>query len=214
MPVWSSVCSQLRVCASLPFEPGKSLWAAALGSRPRFQPPGRASLARRVPSRCLSCFPKGQLSNRLSVQDPRDKNCRVRSRKRTWKKSLWSDTHEPDGRVNDLLSPLRLFSAVLRVSEVESRAVRAALTHLLSPQMGKDIVWFLKRWAKTYLLVDEKLYDQVRMQKCLGWDSGGRAGRKGGLFLGDFLARVSQSPAPSVRRAPRGWPAAPSPCFE
>lgn len=28
--------------------------------------------------------------------------------------------------------------------------------------MGKDIVWFLKRWARTYLLVDEKLYDQVR----------------------------------------------------
>ncbi|XP_047612220.1 exportin-4 isoform X3 [Phacochoerus africanus] len=58
-------------------------------------------------------------------------------------------------------SVIRLLSAVLRVSEVESRAVRAALTHLLSPQMGKDIVWFLKRWAKTYLLVDEKLYDQI-----------------------------------------------------
>ncbi|XP_059985440.1 exportin-4 isoform X8 [Lagenorhynchus albirostris] len=54
-----------------------------------------------------------------------------------------------------------LLSAVLRVSEVESRAIRADLTHLLSPQMGKDIVWFLKRWAKTYLLVDEKLYDQI-----------------------------------------------------
>ncbi|KAB0391987.1 hypothetical protein E2I00_015971 [Balaenoptera physalus] len=58
-------------------------------------------------------------------------------------------------------SVIRLSSAVLRVSEVESRAIRADLTHLLSPQMGKDIVWFLKRWAKTYLLVDEKLYDQI-----------------------------------------------------
>eukprot|EP00069_Balaena_mysticetus_P015410 bmy_09222T0 len=58
-------------------------------------------------------------------------------------------------------SVIRLLSAVLRVSEVESRAIRADLTHLLSPQMGKDIVWFLKRWAKTYLLVDEKLYDQI-----------------------------------------------------
>ncbi|XP_049678750.1 exportin-4 isoform X3 [Accipiter gentilis] len=58
-------------------------------------------------------------------------------------------------------SVIRLLSAILRVSEVESRAIRANLTHLLSPQMGKDIVWFLKRWAKTYLLVDEKLYDQV-----------------------------------------------------
>lgn len=55
----------------------------------------------------------------------------------------------------------RLLSAVLRTSEVESRATRASLTELLSPQMGKDIMWFLRRWAKTYLLVDEKLYEQV-----------------------------------------------------
>uniref|UniRef100_A0A8C5E9Y7 Exportin-4 n=1 Tax=Gouania willdenowi TaxID=441366 RepID=A0A8C5E9Y7_GOUWI len=56
---------------------------------------------------------------------------------------------------------IRLLSAVLRTSEVESRATRASLTELLSPQMGKDIVWFLRRWAKTYLLVDEKLYEQI-----------------------------------------------------
>ncbi|MGH0136910.1 UNVERIFIED_CONTAM: hypothetical protein FKN15_036752 [Acipenser sinensis] len=59
------------------------------------------------------------------------------------------------GMINGLLS------SVLRTSEVESRATRANLTDLLSPQMGKDIVWFLKRWSKTYLLVDEKLYDQI-----------------------------------------------------
>ncbi|XP_012697798.1 exportin-4 [Clupea harengus] len=58
-------------------------------------------------------------------------------------------------------SVIRLLSAVLRTSEVESRATRASLTELLSPQMGKDIVWFLRRWAKTYLLVDEKLYSQL-----------------------------------------------------
>ncbi|XP_035764903.1 exportin-4 [Neolamprologus brichardi] len=58
-------------------------------------------------------------------------------------------------------SVIRLLSAVLRTSEVESRATRANLTELLSPQMGKDIVWFLRRWAKTYLLVDEKLYGQI-----------------------------------------------------
>ncbi|XP_041128482.1 exportin-4 isoform X2 [Polyodon spathula] len=60
-------------------------------------------------------------------------------------------------------SAIRLLSSVLRTSEVESRATRANLTDLLSPQMGKDIVWFLKRWSKTYLLVDEKLYDQISM---------------------------------------------------
>uniref|UniRef100_A0A667ZKJ6 Exportin-4 n=1 Tax=Myripristis murdjan TaxID=586833 RepID=A0A667ZKJ6_9TELE len=58
-------------------------------------------------------------------------------------------------------SVIRLLSAVLRTSEVESRATRASLTQLLSPQMGKDIVWFLRRWAKTYLLMDEKLYEQI-----------------------------------------------------
>ncbi|AWP13536.1 Exportin-4 [Scophthalmus maximus] len=58
-------------------------------------------------------------------------------------------------------SVIRLLSAVLRTSEVESRATRASLTELLSPQMGKDIMWFLRRWAKTYLLVDEKLYEQI-----------------------------------------------------
>lgn len=58
-------------------------------------------------------------------------------------------------------SVIRLLSAVLRTSEVESRATRASLTGLLSPQMGKDIMWFLRRWAKTYLLVDEKLYEQI-----------------------------------------------------
>ncbi|KAM4608329.1 LOW QUALITY PROTEIN: exportin-4 [Polymixia lowei] len=58
-------------------------------------------------------------------------------------------------------SVIRLLSAVLRTSEVESRATRASLTGLLSPQMGKDIVWFLRRWAKTYLLMDEKLYEQI-----------------------------------------------------
>ncbi|NXW00511.1 XPO4 protein, partial [Fregetta grallaria] len=70
-------------------------------------------------------------------------------------------------------SVIRLLSAILRVSEVESRAIRANLTHLLSPQMGKDIVWFLKRWAKTYLLVDEKLYDQPlhNYYKILGFHS-------------------------------------------
>uniref|UniRef100_A0A3B3ZXQ9 Exportin 4 n=1 Tax=Periophthalmus magnuspinnatus TaxID=409849 RepID=A0A3B3ZXQ9_9GOBI len=54
-----------------------------------------------------------------------------------------------------------LLSAVLRTSEVESRATRASLTEMLSPQMGKDIVWFLRRWTKSYLLLDEKLYKQI-----------------------------------------------------
>lgn len=72
-------------------------------------------------------------------------------------------------------SVIRLLSAVLRTSEVESRATRASLTSLLSPQMGKDIVWFLRRWAKTYLLVEEKLYGQISipLSTAFGVDSEG-----------------------------------------
>uniref|UniRef100_A0AAV2JYF6 Exportin-4 n=2 Tax=Knipowitschia caucasica TaxID=637954 RepID=A0AAV2JYF6_KNICA len=58
---------------------------------------------------------------------------------------------------------VRLLSAVLRTSEVESRATRASLTSLLSPQMGKDIMWFLRRWTKSYLLLEEKLYEQISL---------------------------------------------------
>lgn len=73
--------------------------------------------------------------------------------------ALWG--HSRFIELNCIFSRHRLLSAVLRTSEVESRATRASLTELLSPQMGKDIMWFLRRWAKTYLLVDEKLYEQV-----------------------------------------------------
>ncbi|XP_056292656.1 exportin-4-like isoform X1 [Pseudoliparis swirei] len=58
-------------------------------------------------------------------------------------------------------SVIRLLSAVLRTSEVESRAAAAGLTALLSPQMAKDIVWFLRRWTETYLPMEEKLTEQI-----------------------------------------------------
>ncbi|KAL0622512.1 LOW QUALITY PROTEIN: Exportin-4 [Plecturocebus cupreus] len=56
-------------------------------------------------------------------------------------------------------SVIRLLSAFLRVSEVESQAIRADLTHLPSPQMGKDV---FKMLAKD-LSPDEKLYDQTSL---------------------------------------------------
>uniref|UniRef100_A0A671UI68 Exportin-4 n=1 Tax=Sparus aurata TaxID=8175 RepID=A0A671UI68_SPAAU len=50
-------------------------------------------------------------------------------------------------------SVIRLLSAVLRTSEVESRATRASLTELLSPQMGKDIMWFLRPDISLYTAI-------------------------------------------------------------
>ncbi|MFT7818260.1 exportin-4 isoform X1 [Arapaima gigas] len=96
-------------------------------------------------------------------------------------------------------SVIRLLSAVLRTSEVESRATRASLTELLSPQMGKDIVWFLRRWAKTYLLVDDKLYSQVsctmawtqQLARPLLWSAHVLLGRLQGMPL--ILITICQS---------------------
>lgn len=88
----------------------------------------------------------------------------------------------------------RLLSAILRVSEVESRAIRADLTHLLSPQMGKDIVWFLKRWARTYLLVDEKLYDQVRRTLHLVLSHQNGAGLQGRIHVRESCGDSTLSP--------------------
>uniref|UniRef100_A0A2K5BW38 Exportin-4 n=1 Tax=Aotus nancymaae TaxID=37293 RepID=A0A2K5BW38_AOTNA len=82
-----------------------------------------------------------------------------------------------------LYSVIRLLSAFLRVSKVESQAIRADLTHLLSPQMGKDIVLFLKRWPKTYLLVDEKLYDWIS----LPFSTAFRAGTEGSQWIIGYL---------------------------
>lgn len=65
--------------------------------------------------------------------------------------------------------------------------------------MGKDVVWFLKRWAKTYLLVDENLYDQVRTRGCRTGPAGLCPWRlwERARFLGGFSSRHSSGPSTS-----------------
>jgi len=55
----------------------------------------------------------------------------------------------------------RLIAAVLRLCEVERRASDSGLAHLLSPEMGSTVVWWLRRFALTYLLPNENLYVEL-----------------------------------------------------
>ncbi len=56
---------------------------------------------------------------------------------------------------------VRLCAAVLRLCEVERRAADAGLGAHLSPQVASSSMWFLRRWAITYLLPNESYYSEV-----------------------------------------------------
>ncbi len=40
-----------------------------------------------------------------------------------------------------------------RLAEVEKRAAEAGFSSLLSPEVGRTVMWFLRRWVVTYLSV-------------------------------------------------------------
>ena len=78
---------------------------------------------------------------------------------------------------------VRLVSAVFRVANLEKLALNSGLSELLSPQVGRTIVWCLRHWTKSYLLPDEKDYEQlsVSLMSVLG------AGSEGGKWTLGFL---------------------------
>jgi len=57
----------------------------------------------------------------------------------------------------------RLVASVFRLCEVEKRAVEVKLGHLLSPEVGCTIMWFLRRWSLSYLLPIETYYSEVSL---------------------------------------------------
>ena len=56
---------------------------------------------------------------------------------------------------------LALASLVFRLVEIENKTLMSAMADRLSPLLGENIVWFLARWLKTYLLPDENDYRQL-----------------------------------------------------
>uniref|UniRef100_H2ZC64 Exportin-4 n=1 Tax=Ciona savignyi TaxID=51511 RepID=H2ZC64_CIOSA len=70
---------------------------------------------------------------------------------------------------------VRLSSAVLRVSEIETESLKTGMIGLLSPQLSEDILWFLRIWAATYLLYKEEYYKELSpvLSCAFGRDSDG-----------------------------------------
>ncbi|XP_078617915.1 exportin-4-like [Branchiostoma floridae x Branchiostoma japonicum] len=67
---------------------------------------------------------------------------------------------------------VRLVSKVFKLSELERYAVQAQLDPLLSPELSRDIVWFFQRWARPYLLMQEKHYPQVSLPLACAFGQG------------------------------------------
>ena len=44
---------------------------------------------------------------------------------------------------------------------MERRAIEAGLAHLWSPLVSSSIMWFLRRWALTYLSTQEAIYQEI-----------------------------------------------------
>lgn len=84
----------------------------------------------------------------------------------------------------------RLIAAVLRLCEVERRASDAGLAHLLSPEMGSTIVWWLRRFALTYMLPNENLYIELSpsFSAAFGRDSEGAS-----WIIGFLLNKVESN---------------------
>lgn len=56
---------------------------------------------------------------------------------------------------------VKLVSVIFRLANLETVALNAGLSEILSPQVGRTIVWCLGHWTKSYLLPDENEYGQV-----------------------------------------------------
>jgi hypothetical protein len=49
----------------------------------------------------------------------------------------------------------------MRLGEVETQALQANMTGILSPELGCTLVWFFSHWATSFLLTSEALYGEV-----------------------------------------------------
>ena len=56
---------------------------------------------------------------------------------------------------------IKLISTILHLADVEIKALSLNMAHILSPQVGSTLVWFLQQWSRSYLLPDEREYDQL-----------------------------------------------------
>ncbi|XP_020623322.1 exportin-4-like [Orbicella faveolata] len=82
---------------------------------------------------------------------------------------------------------VRLVSVIFRLANLEKLALASELSELLSPQVGRTIVWCLRHWAKSYLIPDEKEYDQLSVTLVSVFGTGTDGGK---WTLGFLLDKV------------------------
>lgn len=58
---------------------------------------------------------------------------------------------------------VRLIAAVFRLGELQKCALTAKYTSVLSPEVSSTLMWFLHRWALTYLFPVETLYAEISL---------------------------------------------------
>ncbi|XP_018330487.1 exportin-4-like [Agrilus planipennis] len=84
---------------------------------------------------------------------------------------------------------LRIFSDILKLCSLETSAAEAKLGHFMSPEVGCTLMWFLKRWCRSFLLPMEPLYHEISptIVRCLGDDT------EGASFVVNYILSKIQS---------------------
>ncbi|KAK3925728.1 Exportin-4, partial [Frankliniella fusca] len=84
---------------------------------------------------------------------------------------------------------IRLIAALFRLCEVEMKAAGAKLGHLLSPEVGRSLMWCLERWCGCYFLPDETYYTEMSLAIMTAFG----ADTEGATWTVNFLLRKIES---------------------
>lgn len=63
---------------------------------------------------------------------------------------------------------IRFIAAVFRLCDVENKAIELKMNAVLSPELSKNIAWFLLMWSESYLLFSSKTHDEVSVIDGIG----------------------------------------------
>ena len=97
--------------------------------------------------------------------------------------------HSPPANSSRADPVVQMISSIFRLVDIERLCLSSNLASLLSPQVGGTLVWFLRHWARSYLLPDERDYEQLSLtlSSVFGADT------DGGKWTVGFLLKKSRS---------------------
>lgn len=67
----------------------------------------------------------------------------------------------PNATENCVDNVIRLIAAVFRLCEIENNAIESEIKCALSPEVSSNIMWFLKMWSESYLLMLAIHYEKI-----------------------------------------------------